>query len=667
MPSVDELQKRVDLLQKQLRKAGEHLKSLAAENSTLGEQVERLTESETQLQTQTLELSESNSQFKTELESFKATASQQSADKEELQTKYNLERKRTAELEKRVADLESKRRSVKDKESNNKEEEVKSTQLQLGEWEAVARDWAAQLGVSAADEGSTSGLSLLRSIKSLADTSGLNATMATAEVAPEVSRLRISGTDNADTTASKSRTSDRALETKVADLEARLKTFADGEIEVIRFLDQVGTEPVDSAALPEALRPGLERVAKASYSLKTDYEKSAADYRKRIAELEHNVEAANTELNEVTDAREELTKDYDLLLERIGTMKDALKTKMNAESDELKQLRKELSNTKSKLGTSKESLARQEKQREQTETNASKLRKGLDETKKALWDSQELANRLQSEYSDLAYSTERQISELQIKLQTAERQLESEMAQNGQLEDRIEQLQSDLNEALNSESQWVEERDVHLVTIQNLQSALEGLQESKDAEIDMAMEKLREELQARNEEYRAAKARAEKAESCVRKIELSGATAEQCQQRILDQSNEIERLRHEISVLKDHLNESMRRLREESNEFNLDKRVITNLIVGFLALPYGDSKRYEVLQLISSILQFTEEQQQKVGLIRKAGRRAPLQQSSPSTPASEPSDGSVDTKESFSDQWISFLLRESSASRNKRT
>ncbi|KAJ2692091.1 hypothetical protein GGH99_001958, partial [Coemansia sp. RSA 1285] len=435
MPSVDELQKRVDLLQKQLRKAGEHLKSLAAENSTLGEQVERLTESETQLQTQTLELSESNSQYKTELESVKTAASQQSADKEELQTKYTLERKRTAELEKRVADLESKRRSVNDKESNSKEEE--SAQLQLGEWEAVARDWATQLGVSAADEGSASGLSLLRSIKSLADTSGLNATMATAEGAPEMSRLRISGTDNADTTASKSRTSDRALEAKVADLEARLKTFTDGEIEVIRFLDQVGTEPIDSAALPEALRPGLERVAKDSYSLKTDYEKSAADYRKRIAELEQNVEAANTELDEVTDAREELTKDYDLLLERIGTMRDALKTKMNAESDELKQLRKELSSTKSKLGTSKESLARQEKQREQAETNASKLRKGLDETKKALWDSQELANRLQSEYSDLAYSTERQISELQIKLQTAERQLESEMAQNGQLEDRI--------------------------------------------------------------------------------------------------------------------------------------------------------------------------------------------------------------------------------------
>ncbi|KAJ1837636.1 hypothetical protein LPJ57_011368, partial [Coemansia sp. RSA 486] len=149
------------------------------------------------------------------------------------------------------------------------------------------------------------------------------------------------------------------------------------------------------------------------------------------------------------------------------------------------------------------------------------------------------------------------------------------------------------------------------------------------------------------------------------------------QQKISSQQTEIERLRHEVAVLKDHLAESMRRLREESNEFNLDKRVITNLIVGFLALPYGDSKRYEILQLMSSILQFSEEQQQKVGLIRKAGRRAPLQQqqqqqqsSGPGTPASESTDtpppSQLETKDSFSDQWISYLLRESSSTRNRR-
>ncbi|KAJ1893655.1 hypothetical protein LPJ66_005624, partial [Kickxella alabastrina] len=144
----------------------------------------------------------------------------------------------------------------------------------------------------------------------------------------------------------------------------------------------------------------------------------------------------------------------------------------------------------------------------------------------------------------------------------------------------------------------------------------------------------------------------------------------QSQQKISELQTEIERLHHEIAVLKDHLNESMHRLREESSEFNLDKRVITNLIVGFLALPYGDSKRFEILQLMSSILQFSEEQQQKVGLIRKAGWRASVQQSShPGTPVPESADAQasqLETKDSFSDQWISYLLRESSSTRARR-
>ncbi|KAJ1667696.1 hypothetical protein IW140_001246 [Coemansia sp. RSA 1813] len=658
MPTVDELQKRVDLLQNQLRKAGEHLKGLAAENSTLGEHVEKLTESEAQLQAQARELTDSNSRYKTELENLKAANKEAKTSKEKLEADYDTKKQRVAELEKRVAEMGNKT-------STGGEDSAES---QLSEWETVARDWAIQLGVSATEEGSTSALSLLRSIKSLVDTSELNTAKSTTDVTPEMSQLRIDSTaaSASAATATKGYESGRGLENRIAELETRLKYFADGEAEVAQVLDRLDKDTDIPTTVPETLRPGLERISKELCSLKAGSEKSAHEYKERIVDLEKMVKNANSDLKEATDAREELTRDYDLLLERIGTMKDALKAKMNAESDELKRLRKELAGAKSELGSTKESLTQQGKQRGQAEGTVAKLRRDLDETKKALWDSQELANRLQSEYSDLAHDTERQISELQIKLQTAERQLESEISQNGQFEDRIEQLQSDLNEALNSESQWVEERDVHLVTIQNLQSALESLQESKDAEIDMAMEKLREELRACTKKQRVAEARAEQAESRLRKIELSGATADQCQQRIADQSNEIERLRHEISVLKDHLNESMRRLREESNEFNLDKRVITNLVVGFLALPYGDSKRYEVLQLISSILQFSEEQQEKVGLIRKAGRRAPLQQSSPSTPASEPSDGSVDTKESFSDQWISFLLRESSAARNKR-
>ncbi|OLY83922.1 hypothetical protein AYI68_g1926 [Smittium mucronatum] len=70
-------------------------------------------------------------------------------------------------------------------------------------------------------------------------------------------------------------------------------------------------------------------------------------------------------------------------------------------------------------------------------------------------------------------------------------------------------------------------------------------------------------------------------------------------------------------------------------------------------MKYGDSKRYEVLQLISNILQLNEQQREKIGLIRKAGKPSPQKK----TNENEKS-GQFD--ESISDMWISYLLRESS-------
>ncbi|KAJ1806244.1 hypothetical protein LPJ75_005099, partial [Coemansia sp. RSA 2598] len=381
------------------------------------------------------------------------------------------------------------------------------------------------------------------------------------------------------------------------ELQARLSSAAELETTVAGILESLASlEDLPEALpadIPESLHLGLTHVLEqCRASLKS---------KEQIAALESQLETTGRQLRQVTEAKEELGKDYDLLLERIGTMKDALKAKMNAESDEVKRLRKESADAKKAANAT---ISQKEKAMRE-------LHRELDETKRALWSSQETASRAQSELTDATSETDRHISDLTARLKAAEERLKSETTLHEQLEDRVEQLQSDLNQALNSESQWVEEREVHLVTIQNLQRALENLQESKDAEVDLAVERLREELRLCTKQQRAAVARAENAEGKLRRIELSGATAEQSQQKISSQQAEIERLRHEVAVLKDHLGESMRRLREESNEFNLDKRVITNLIVGFLALPYGDSKRYEILQLMSSILQFSEEQQQK--------------------------------------------------------
>ncbi|KAJ1774980.1 hypothetical protein LPJ54_003967 [Coemansia sp. RSA 1824] len=627
MASTEKLQKQVEVLQRQLRKAGEHLKRLASENGVLTEQVEHHTSRESQLEAQAQELNQTVTKLQTNLDQIN---DKQSANDDkrvhELEEECTGSRQRIGELEAQISEMGN----------ANSGDSLND----------VVREWATQLGVGV-EEG-LAGPMLLQAIRahvgSIKD-SGDGDTR-TDELSEEISQLRIDATSELE--------SKQKLEASIAELENKLQSFADSEAGLVQVLDSIGDIEDIPDTVPSSMRPCLERIIQEQKALK-DAAADQSRQEEKVVDLESRLRDTQTELDEVTQAREELGKDYDLLLERIGTMRDALKAKMNAESDELKRLRLE-------AAAAKQTLLQREGEAEQQSADAQKHTRDLDELKRALWESQENSSRLQYELRDTVDKHERQMREMKNQVSAAEDQAESDSHQNTQLEERVEMLQNELNEALNAESQWVEAREVHLVTIQNLQSALEILQESKDSDLDMAVEQLRDELRQSTTTQRSALARAEQAEARLRKIELSGATAEQCQQKIVDQGSEIERLRHEVSVLKDHLNESMRRLREESTDFNLDKRVITNLIVGFLALQHGDSKRYEVLQLMSSILQFSEEQQEKVGLIRKAGRRVPVQ-SSPGTPASESSTANGDTKESFSDQWISYLLRESSKTR----
>lgn len=76
-----------------------------------------------------------------------------------------------------------------------------------------------------------------------------------------------------------------------------------------------------------------------------------------------------------------------------------------------------------------------------------------------------------------------------------------------------------------------------------------------------------------------------------------------------------------VVQLQSHLSEAMKHMKEASaaNTENVDKRLITNLFVTFLGTPRGEKTRWDILNLIANILQFTEEEKYMVGLIRRPG------------------------------------------------
>ena len=73
-------------------------------------------------------------------------------------------------------------------------------------------------------------------------------------------------------------------------------------------------------------------------------------------------------------------------------------------------------------------------------------------------------------------------------------------------------------------------------------------------------------------------------------------------------------------ILNEHLTKALRLLKRASPSSSVDKQVITNFLLQFLSLPREDTKRFEILNLISSILEWNDEQRQKAGLARSASK-----------------------------------------------
>ncbi|ORX51542.1 hypothetical protein DM01DRAFT_266050 [Hesseltinella vesiculosa] len=157
----------------------------------------------------------------------------------------------------------------------------------------------------------------------------------------------------------------------------------------------------------------------------------------------------------------------------------------------------------------------------------------------------------------------------------------------------------------------------------NLQSVLEEFQTSKDAEVQAAVEHIERQLDHAKKSWTEYEQRATIAESTLEKFQQDMAKTQQYEREVKEKTLLIGKLRHEAIILNEHLVEAMRRLKEETSESNVDRQLVTNLVVGFFNAPRGDRKRFDILSIIANVLQMTEEQKEQVGLIRMKANGQP--------------------------------------------
>jgi hypothetical protein len=73
---------------------------------------------------------------------------------------------------------------------------------------------------------------------------------------------------------------------------------------------------------------------------------------------------------------------------------------------------------------------------------------------------------------------------------------------------------------------------------------------------------------------------------------------------------------HPAVTLNEHLMEALRRLRRNAADTSVDRRLITNVLLQFITTPRADPKRFEMLGLMASILQWSDQERELAGLQR---------------------------------------------------
>ncbi|KAI8817028.1 uncharacterized protein EV422DRAFT_606572, partial [Fimicolochytrium jonesii] len=385
---------------------------------------------------------------------------------------------------------------------------------------------------------------------------------------------------------------------------------------------------------------------------------SSEDQDTVVAELRAQYDAAQENVKR-------LTNEKTLLMDRLTQMKNSIVPKLQAEMETAQSLRTELHHTQS-LNThlqssytqSQQDLLIAQEQLSRLQTDLDRLRAHLVATEDA-----QLAEATHTESIITSHLT--RIATLEGQVATAEERAARDRDETRMALERVEAMFEALEE-LKGELRKAElEKEREAEAAANLMRVLSEFQDSKQSEVDAAVagvQKRCDELARECENY---KRRAEAAESANTLPVDGGGDSTEGQmtlpQLLAQKTAQIGKLRHDVALLQSHLSESLRRLHDMTSSGELlDRAVVASLVCSFLELPRGDRKRFDVLSVLAGVLRLGEEERVRCGLSRGVssgggwgmwGRApAPVEQRR-----------EVGVGESFTDMWISFLLKESSS------
>ena len=389
------------------------------------------------------------------------------------------------------------------------------------------------------------------------------------------------------------------------------------------------------------------------------------------------------ELEETESAKEQAETQYQHLLGRVNTIKSSLGERLKADKEELAEAKEQIED----LESQNETL---QKRVQSLEGDVKRLEEESGESSKELSSLRNRHNLSQQNWVHERADLLQQIKHLRDEAEAAKEAMGDwevlameERSMREGLTERVAEIEEQFSAQKEALEATVSERDSQSQTVDGLQRALQEVQEARKRELREMVESYEEQLQSLKKLVQESDARATEAEASKGALQTELDRLMPFEKEVKEKNLLIGKLRHEAIVLNDHLTKALRFLKKAKPEDNIDRyeftqtsillysaltfirQIVTNHFLHFLALDRSDPKKFQILQLIAALLNWTDEQKEQAGLARPGTSNNSLRlpaspfHRTPSTPSlsteffSEP----PATKESLADLWTGFLER----------
>ncbi|KAK0098968.1 hypothetical protein PV326_011992 [Microctonus aethiopoides] len=232
---------------------------------------------------------------------------------------------------------------------------------------------------------------------------------------------------------------------------------------------------------------------------------------------------------------------------------------------------------------------------------------------------------MEENYTEEALLIEQSKKELETKLLQAEETLKNSStvytSANIRANQQVETLQQQMTLIIQQRDEIQNKLSIaedkvlrHAASLMNLQIVLEQFQRDKESDIQNATSKIREQLKDSHKKQEELNAEIINLKEQLAEAKECLLAASRLSQQLNKKSERIQELNDEVAKLTELVNTAEQRIEEakQSGEGKVDKSLIKNLLLGFLASSNSD--KLSVLRVFATVLDFNEMERDKAGL-----------------------------------------------------